>query len=136
MGLLLTVSMVVGALLAVPMADYLGRKVLNLALGFLLLLTVSFLALSIYVEELQDLKLLCFLICLTVGLSAARSLVTLIYTAELSVRDSYGLYIAIGFGCVALKLFLTSMLRYKVDSVNYVLDLYQNIVVNLITLPL
>lgn len=111
MGLLLTISMVIGALLAVPMIDYLGRKVLNLATGVLLLITMSLLAVSIYVEELQDLKLLSFLICLSVGISATRSLVSLIYATELSVRGSHGLFIAFGFGYVALKLLLTTMLR-------------------------
>ena len=83
MGLFLVIGMASWSLLVLPMADFIGRKVLNIVLGIILLTTLTLLVFAASIPSLQNLTLITILICMTLGASAARSLLSLIYTSEL-----------------------------------------------------
>lgn len=135
MPLLLVISIVLGTVFIVPMADFHGRKSLNIALGMILALSISILALSVSVVKLQNLKLITFLICLSIGVSSARALVSLIYTNELFPRSYLTNIVSFGFAMIAAKV-LMNCAHMQLTNVSYVVSLYVTIGFNVVTLPL
>lgn len=134
MSLLLTVSMCMGCALIVPMADFHGRRSLNIVLGLVLVATMLLLLASVYSVQLQNLKLVTFLICLMAGVSAARALVSLIYFTELTTRGNTKLIVALGFSFVTVKL-LVSYSHMVFTTLAYTPTIYFYIIMNLLSLP-
>ena len=127
-------SIVLGSLLIVPLADTVGRKTLNIASGVCLFVFLSLGCLSRYIDALQDLRLLLVLTCLAVGVSAARALVSLIYTSEITTKDRLTRILCFCFFCLGLRLIL-SALHMKFSKFDYMTSILMNIVINVLSLP-
>ena len=131
----LVISIVMVTAFIVPMADFHGRKFLNIVLGLILALSISMLALSVSIVKLQNLKLVTFLICISIGVSSARAIVSLIYTNELFPRSYLTNIISFGFAMIAVKV-LVNVAHMQLTNVSYVVSLYVMIGFNVLTLPL
>ena len=84
---------------------------------------------------IQNLKLMSFLICFSVGISAARAVISLIYTSELTMMANRSRLVVFCFFCLAIKL-LISALHMEFAYTSYMIALYINILINLLTVPL
>ena len=84
---------------------------------------------------MQNLKLLAFLICLSIGVSAARALVSFIYTCELTLPRNKGKIIVFCFFLIGIKLIGFALHKQFMDG-SVMIIIWFNIFVNLITLPL
>ena len=84
---------------------------------------------------IQNLKLMSFLICFSVGISAARAVISLIYTSELTLMANRSKLIVFSFFCMAIKL-LISAVHMEFAYTSYMIALYINILINLLTVPL
>ena len=134
MGLFLVIAMASWSLLVLPMADLVGRKVLNIVLGVILFTTLMLLALSPAIPTLQNLTLITVLICMTMGSSAARALLCLIYASELTSEKLWSRILFFCFFFVAIKL-IFSALHMHFAYHSYMFAIYFNILVNVCTLP-
>lgn len=128
------VSILSGFLFLVPMADKFGRKTLNVSLGLFLVVTLSILCLSKYVDTFYNLTLLTIVICLSLAASAARAIVALIYTSEITTKQNLSRIILFCFVCIALKVIL-SALHIQYSSMSYYTAVLANLFINMTTLP-
>ena len=133
MSLLLTISMCLSCALIVPMADFHGRRSLNIVLGLVLLVAMLLLLASIYSVQLQNLKLVTFMICVVAGTSAARALVSLLYFTELTTRSNTTLIMTVGFSFVTVKL-LVSYSHMVFTTLSYTPTLYFYVGMNVLSL--
>ena len=76
-----------------------------------------------------------FLICFSVGISAARAVISLIYTSELTLMANRSKLIVFCFFIMAIKL-LISAVHMEFAYTSYMIALYINIFINLLTVPL
>ena len=83
---------------------------------------------------MQILELLVLLICTSIGLSAARSVITLVYASELSMRYFAFLIITACFAFFAGKGILTAV-HVQLSS-NMMRHIYLNLAFNALSLPL
>lgn len=127
-------SIVLGSLLIVPLADYVGRKTLNIALGICLFVILALGCLSRYIDALEDLRLIFVLTCLAVGLSAARALVSLIYTTEITTKDRLVRILCFCFFFLGFRLVI-SALHMKFSKFDYMSSILLNIIINVLSLP-
>ena len=135
MGLFLVIAMASWSLLVLPMADIVGRKGLNIVLSVILFTTLTLLVLAPVIQALQNLTLITVLICVTLGSSAARALLCLIYASELMSQDYWSRILTFCFFFVGVKLIFAG-LHMQFSRSSYLFGIYFNIFVNVITLPL
>ena len=135
MGYMLVASIVLSTILIVPMIDQHGRKAMSIILAVILFFSLSLICLSQLIHPIQNLKLMAFLICISVGASAARAVICLIYTSELTQVAKRYRIVVFCFFFVAIKLIL-SALHMQLEYTSYMTALYINILINLVTLPL
>ena len=134
---LMVASIIASLVLLVPLSDVYGRKPVNLTLGSLLVLTVGLIVASTRFEQLQRLELLAFLICTSIGLSAARAVIAIVYASELSMKDYTFLIVIACFIYIAYLGIITAVQVHLVnDSSLLISHICVIIVVNAITLPL
>ena len=72
---------------------------------------------------------------MSVGISAARAVISLIYTSELTLMTNRSQIVVFCFFCVAIKL-LISAVHMEFAYTSYMIALYINILINLLSLPL
>ena len=127
-------AIIVSIMVLAPLADVYGRKPVNLTLGMLLLISFSLLVACIQEPQLQRLELIAALICVTLGLSAARTVVTIVYACELTVKDYKSLLIVVSFVFLAWQGILIAL--YTSTSNDMIKYIFYSLLVNVITLPL
>ena len=129
------ISAIIASLLVfVPLADIYGRKIVNLSLGAGQIALVSILVASSRYADLQRPDLLVFVICTVIGLCAARSVVTIVYATELSMKYFTSLIVVACFAFFSIKGVLTAVhAHFSHDMMSHV---YLNLAINALTLPL